>query len=119
MPPGASSPESLLQGRLDGALEPERGGERGARTHWPGAAQASNPLPEANSRPPPPCGGSHPCQALSNTHRLLVPSASPEACESSSHTRVRKGRRRHPTRLPQQLRAAEDALGAESLQLFC
>lgn len=77
MPPGAGSPESLLQGCLDGALEPERGGEREPAHTGRGPAQASNPLPEANSRPPPPCGGSHPCQALSNTHRLLVPSASP------------------------------------------
>ena len=81
MPPGAGSPESLLQGPIDGALEPGAVGvwRRAGRpcTHWSGAAQASNPLPEADSRPPPPCGGLHCCQAHSNTHRLTVPSASP------------------------------------------
>lgn len=47
------------------------------RTHWSGATQASNPLPEADSRPPPLCRGLRRCQARSNAHRLLVPRASP------------------------------------------
>lgn len=85
---------------------PGAGARRASLHTRAGGRSGQQPFLRPTPRPPPP--------GSSNTHRPWCQAQAPRPAQSSSHTSGQGSRRRYPTTSPQQLRAAEDALGAES-----